>query len=99
MLTHADRTPGQQPTRRNTPLWRVSAFQRSGKITPVASTDGEARRLTRPREEGEVEIVVRVSESAFRALTKLALDKPSETVGDVAARLIARGLDDMPADI
>lgn len=63
------------------------------------SGDGTHLRLTRPRLEGEVEIVVCVADAEFQVLSKIALDTPGETVGDVAARLLCERLDEISDDL
>jgi hypothetical protein len=63
------------------------------------SADDYAARLTRARRDDEVEIVVCVSEPEFQALSKLALDEPGTTVGDVASRLLCERLDELVDDL
>jgi hypothetical protein len=65
----------------------------------MAANDGDVRPLARLSRNEVVEIAVCVTEPEFQALTRLAHDGPRATVGDVAARLIAQGLQRIEPDI
>ena len=56
-------------------------------------------RPLRPVDQEDVEIVVSVTQPEFALLSRLANDRPGDTVSHLAGRLIARGLAEISTDV